>query len=327
MHRKKSVAVAGYGAIGRHHARNLASFDGVRVLVVESHEATAEEARAAGFTVFPSLDKALCDDLDGVVLAVPTSLHRELALQCIDAKKAVLVEKPISSTVADGQAIIEAAERCGVPLMIGYVERYNPAVIALKKLIDEGHLGSLYSLTARRVGMMPARIKDANVLIDIGVHDIDAAAFVLDRPLHLRSALGGRGRLDDRVDFAMLAIDAGGIAVHIETNWLTPVKIRELYVIGEHGTCHVDYITQEARLATNQDVSIASTFEGTVENYQKERWQSVPVVREEPLHKELAIFLGSMDGGPLPSPRIALTSLALAEEATNHIDQRSFVTK
>lgn len=319
----KVVAVAGYGAIGRHHARNLASFAGVRVIVIEAHPASADEAVTAGFPAVPTLDEALSLGLDGVVVAIPTALHRDFALQCIAAGKAVLVEKPIASTVADGETVIEAASRADVPLMVGYVERYNPAVIALKRLIDEGHLGRIYSLTARRVGMMPARIKDANVLVDIGVHDIDAAAFVLDRPLRLKSALGGRGRLEDRVDYASLAIDAGGIAVHIETNWLTPVKMRELYVFGEHGTCHVDYITQEARLATHQDISIASTFEGTVENYKKGNWKDVPIVREEPLHKELSVFLAAMNGGPLPNPRIALTSLALAEEATRRIDQGS----
>jgi UDP-N-acetylglucosamine 3-dehydrogenase len=318
---ERKVAVVGYGAIGRHHARNLASFAGVNFVgVVETAPAARAEAAQAGFQVLPSLAGALDAGVEAVVLAVPTALHRELALQAFSAGCAVLVEKPIAENVRDGEAIIAAARSRGVALMIGYVERYNPAVVALKRFLAAGHMGRLFSISTRRVGVMPARIKDANVLVDIGVHDIDAVAFIAERPLELRSALGGRALLEDRLDFATLSLDASGIAVSIETNWITPVKIRELYVTGENGICHVDYITQAARFAARADIRIQPTFEGTVANYRSGQWTTLDVEAEEPLRRELRTFIAALNGGPLPDPEIALISLRIAEEATAAIE-------
>ncbi len=317
---KQKVALVGFGAIGRNHARNLAAFHDVELVVVETASEPASQARAAGYSVFSTLEQALSWGVKGVVLAVPTSLHHEMALTVIEAGIGVLVEKPVASTLSEGEAIIAAAKVRSVPLMIGYVERFNPAVVALKNFLTQGYLGRVFAISARRLGAMPARIKDANVLIDIGVHDIDVAAFLLDRPLELRSALGGRALIEDRLDFAMLSIDARGIAVQIESNWITPVKIRELYVTGENGICHIDYITQAARFAARRDIRLGATFEATVENYRHGEWTDLPVAREEPLKRELKAFVGALRGEALPDPAIALVSLRLAEEATARIE-------
>jgi UDP-N-acetylglucosamine 3-dehydrogenase len=318
---KSKVVLLGYGTIGRHHARNLAAFEDVELVGIVDPGPAAADAAAAGFRVLPSIQAALDLGVHGVVVAVPTALHHSCALRAIEAGVAVLVEKPIADNVADGEAIVSAAAKAGTPLMVGYVERYNPAVIALKRFIAEGHMGRIFSVSARRVGVMPARIRDANVLIDIGVHDIDAAAFITGRSLRLCSALGGRALLEDRLDFATLALDAEGIAVQVESNWITPVKIRELYVTGENGICHVDYITQVARFAARRDIHIEASFERTVALYRGGEWSLLPVQPEEPLRRELRVFIESMHGGPIPDPRIALTSLHIAEQATQMIEE------
>ncbi len=163
--------------------------------VVDPDPDTRSQAAENGFNTFTSLSELLAIGVEGVVLSVPTSLHHTFALQCIDAGCAVLVEKPIAMTVSEGREIIERANQKHIPLMIGYVERYNPAIVALRDFMLSGGLGKIYGISARRLGTMPARIKDANVLIDIGVHDIDMAAFVLDAELTLRSAQGGRAKI------------------------------------------------------------------------------------------------------------------------------------
>lgn len=315
-----NVCVVGYGAIGRHHARNLREMPEANLVgIVDGSIGAQKAAMDAGYAVFTSLEQAI-DMVDAVVVSVPTGLHREVAMKAICAGRSVLVEKPIAGNVTDGSDIILAARDAGVRLMVGYVERYNPAVVALRSFMKDGGLGKIHGISARRLGTMPARIKDANVIVDIGVHDIDMAAFVLDCALELKSAQGGRAILEDRVDFAFLALSGRGVPVHIEANWITPVKFREVFVTGENGLCHVDYVTQTAKFAAAREFSVSPTFEGLVEQYRTGEFVELPVKREEPLRRELRTFLTGVEGGPLPDPELSLVSLGIAEEATRMIE-------
>lgn len=315
------LAVVGYGAIGRHHARNLSSLEDVTFVgVVDENDEARAEAASFGYSTFSGLDAAIRSGLDAVILSVPTAIHYPLALECIASGLALLIEKPIAMTTQDGADIIRRAAEKNVPLMVGYVERYNPAVVALRTFMNEGGLGNIYGISARRVGTMPARIKDANVLIDIGVHDIDLAAFLLDSDLSLRSAQGGRARLTDRLDYAFLALEGRNVPVHIESNWITPVKTREIFVTGENGLCHVDYVTQSTRFAAAREFPVVSTFEGVVDQYRMGEFVSLPHEHEEPLRRELRTFIAGIHDGNLPDPRLSLVSLRIAEEATVLID-------
>lgn len=288
--------------------------------IVDPDGSARAEAEAAGYRASATFD-AFVGKIDAAVLSLPTALHHDYALRCISEGIAVLVEKPIAMTVPQGSDIVAAARSHNVPLMVGYVERHNPAVVSLRTFIRSGGMGEIFGVSARRVGVMPARIKDANVLVDIGVHDIDLAAFLLDTDLSLRAAQGGRALLEDRLDYAFLALDAAGIPIHIETNWLTPVKIREVFVTGENGLCHVDLVTQIARFAAAREFPPVKTFEGIVEQYKTGEFVSLAVDAEEPLRRELRMFLaGVRDGRGLPDPALSLVSLRIAEEATKMIE-------
>jgi UDP-N-acetylglucosamine 3-dehydrogenase len=288
--------------------------------VVEPSDSARADADALGFRTWGSIDELLRFGADAVILSVPTALHYELALKCIDASCGMLIEKPIAMDSASGAAIISAAKSKAVPLMVGYVERYNPAVVAIRNFMAQGGLGRIFTISARRVGVMPARIRDANVLIDIGVHDIDLVAFITGTELDLRSALGGRAVLQDRIDYALLSLDAGGIAVDITSNWLTPVKIRELFVTGENGLCHVDYITQKARFAAARPLEPLPDFESVVAQYVHGEFADLPVEKGEPLRRELEVFVAGLRGAAFPDPSIALVSLRIAEAATREIE-------
>lgn len=315
------MCVVGYGAMGRHHARNLAAFSDVDLVgVVEPGGASSQEARNNGFRTFDSVTAALREGIDAAVVSVPTSAHHEVALQLIRAGCAVLVEKPISTDVATGNEIMAVAARHSAPLMVGYVERYNPAVVAVHNFMTAGGLGRIYSLSARRVGLLPPRIKDANVLVDIGVHDIDLAAFLLDSELVLLAAQGGKAVLEDRVDYATLSLDANGIAVHINVNWITPVKIRELFITGEHGLVHVDYMLQTARFAPGHKAPVPTTYEGLLDDYNSGEFIQLPIEKEEPLRRELRTFVDGVRSSNLPDVRVSLESLRIAEEATQKIE-------
>ncbi len=295
------TGIIGYGAIGRHHARNLNAMDGVELVgIVDASPERRREAESLGLSVLPSSEALLKERIDAAIISVPTSEHERVALQFIEHNCAVLIEKPIASDVASGLRLIEIARQKNVPLMVGYVERYNPAISALRDFMNDGNLGKIFSISARRVGVLPPQIRDANVLVDIAVHEIDLAAFLTNSPLQLVSAQGGRAILDDRVDYASLALNAGGAAVDIVTNWITPVKLRELAIYGASGYCHVDYMTQTVKFAPGRQFSPTSTYEALVAQYSSGEFIYLPVEKEEPLRRELEVFISGVNGAAYP---------------------------
>ncbi|MBV8244936.1 MAG: Gfo/Idh/MocA family oxidoreductase [Candidatus Eremiobacteraeota bacterium] len=321
MRAKPRVAVVGFGAIGRHHARNLAEMPGIAFTgVVDVSEYARDEAARMGYRVFDSIDSALALGLDSAVVSVPTSSHFETASQLADAHVALLVEKPIASTLEEGRAIIAACRRSGVPLMVGYVERFNPAIITAHRLLLDGLVGTPLHVATRRVGTMPPRIKDANVIVDIGVHDIDIVSFLLDSKLRLISAQGGMALIDDRVDYASLALDAGGVAAHATVNWLTPVKVRDLTITGSKGYLQIDYLSQTAFFAPGRDFVPTSSYEVLIAQYEQGTLLECPVVKREPLRVQLERFVEVLGGAEAPNPEIALESLRIALEATEMIE-------
>jgi UDP-N-acetylglucosamine 3-dehydrogenase len=277
------------------------------------------QARAHGFDAFSTPAALLDEGLDAAVICVPTNLHAEVVEEFIDRSCAVLVEKPLAHTMSAARRILERCAAAGVPLMVGYVERYNPAMEAVRDFVRDGNLGRLISMSARRVGAMPPRIRDANVLVDIGVHDLDVAAIITGARLRLLGAQGGMAVLEDRLDFATLMLDAAGCVVTIETNWITPVKVREFSITGTNGYCRVDYMTQEAWFAPGRSFEPTGDYEELVAQYKDGALLELPVRRREPLARELEVFVAGVRGGPLPDPGIALASLRIAEEATDLI--------
>jgi UDP-N-acetylglucosamine 3-dehydrogenase len=314
------IGVVGFGAIGRHHARNLFGMEGVELVgIVDTSPLALAQAAGLGYPTFLTCASLLNAGVEAVVISVPTSAHEDVAEEFIDRGCALLIEKPIAQTMSSAKRLLARAGRAGIPLMVGYVERYNPALEVVRDFVAGGNLGRLISMSARRVGVLPPRIRDASVLIDIGVHDIDMVAFITGARLNLIAAQGGMAVLDDRLDFATLLLDAGGCVVSIEANWITPVKLRELSITGTHGYVRVDYITQEAWFAPGQTFEPTTDYEELVKQYTEGTLISLPVQKREPLARELEIFVRGVRGGPLPNPSIALASLRIAEEATEMI--------
>jgi len=295
------VGVAGVGAMGRNHARIYSKIESCQLVGVADvdFDKAKEVAQMYGAQAFRNYEELL-GKVDAVSIALPTSLHREAALKFIERGVHCLVEKPIASSLKDAQEIVEAAEKHGVKLMVGHIERFNPAVKKLKEIVDTGKLGKLLLLSARRVGPFAPRIVDVGIIIDLATHDIDVARYLTGKePVKVFAKYGSIKH--PKEDHAILLLDFDEIAASIEVNWFTPHKVRTLVATGTDAIAYLNYIEQE------------------LEVYNAE-WKMIPKIeKREPLEEELRHFINCIEKDSKPlvdgyeglkTLEVALTSLS-----------------
>lgn len=298
------VAVIGVGNMGLNHARVYSQLDGVSLCAVADMDAERARAAAArlntsGYRDYREMLKS--ERLDAVSVVVPTALHKQVALDVIAAGKALLVEKPLAVSVAEADELIAAAEEVGVVLAVGHIERFNPAVRELKRAIDQGRLGAISSVVAKRVGVMPPQIRDANVVLDLGVHDIDVLNMLFGKTPDEVTATGGHALLTNRYDHAEIFMRYGEAGCLVQVNWITPLKIRTLAVTGNAGYAELNYVTQkldvfEANLKRSYD-----SFGDFVVRFGEAARTTVPLDPVEPLRLELEDFVGAVAGVHCPT--------------------------
>src|SRR4249919_1203651 len=238
------VGVVGVGVMGSNHARVFAGLPGTELVGVADPDRKQAEfvARTLGCAAVADVGALIDRDVDAITIAAPTHLHRDIALACIERGIHVLVEKPIASSVEEGREIIAAARRAGVTLMAGHVERFNPAVQAIKNAI-RGE--DILSIAITRVGPFPPRMSNVGVVIDLAVHDIDLIGWFTDSKIvevqpQLSSAVA------EREDIALLQFrTASGVLAHINTNWLTPFKARNVTVATRNKYIMGDLLTRQ----------------------------------------------------------------------------------
>jgi UDP-N-acetylglucosamine 3-dehydrogenase len=270
--------------------------------------------------------------LDAVIVAVPASLHVEVSLDAIAAGCAVLVEKPLAPTYAEALRIVKAALDAGVSLMPGHIERFNPAHVELARRVRAGDIGRVLQLTARRMsaaraGEHGSRLppSDVNVVHDSAIHDIDAIRYVLG--LEVESVYGASQSglvtpAEDAINATLRFKPSGAGEAHpaleshplrggnssptpiasLEVNWLSPRRVRDLSVLGEHGTYVLDYASQSLIL-------YRAPGEPAIE---------IPVTRHDQLEAELTAFVSAVrDGAPMPvSAEDGLAAVAIADALT-----------
>ena len=301
--RELRVGLAGLGSMGRNHLRILAARDDIRLsAVADPVEATLAGATAqTGAQGFAEPLAMIAEaELDAVVIAAPTTAHVPLALAAIQRGIAVLVEKPLAATIEEAMRIVDAARAAGVHVQVGHVERFNPAVLELGRLIDDGWLSTIYSIASRRAGPFPARIRDVGVTVDLATHDADILSWIAgERPSRVYGETAQRiHATNEDLLFGLLQFPSGATGM-LDVNWLTPAKRRQLVVVGEEGMFELDYLTQRLTFTRATDTTnprliggYAPTFEGEV--------VELPVASAEPLASEIDAFLGIVRAGGRP---------------------------
>lgn len=225
--------------MGGHHLRVLRSLEGVTATSVDP-----DPERGADHL---TLEEALPADF--ACVAVPVAQLAATASAALAAGLHVLVEKPTASDVEQAGALAETAERAGLCLGVGHVERFNPAVVALRDRLREGTIGTIVQMHARRLSPFPGRASMQGCAVDLATHDIDVMRYITGSEVARVSAetAAPLGSAHEDLLCATLRFDSGATGV-LESNWVTPTKVRELTVTGEHGMFVVDYLRQDLSL-------------------------------------------------------------------------------
>lgn len=314
--------VVGTGSMGRHHARVWGEMSGIELVGVadlDADRATAITGRHGGEPFGDHVAALAATAPDLVSVCVPTSAHLAVARDCLGAGAAVLVEKPVTGSIPGALELKTVAERSGGLLACGYVERFNPAVRVAREVIAGGAIGDVTSLLVRRVGLLPSRITDTDVVRDLMVHDIDACRFLLDGAVpHSVSASGGRALLSDRIDHAEALLSFPGVGVMLQTNWITPVKVRGVVITGDRGYAEVDYLQQTVVIYRPRSANPDAEFQDFAEFLAASEGhvaETIQVPRHEPLVMELQAFAAAARGeqGETISIDDALITLDIAE--------------
>jgi UDP-N-acetylglucosamine 3-dehydrogenase len=243
------VGVVGLGMMGQHHVRVYKELGYDVVGVADANPERAKEIGEKYHIPYYSDYHALIGSVEAISIAVPTSLHRDVALDFIHSGVHCLIEKPIASTLEEAEDIVAATEASQVKVLIGHIERFNPAVLKLKELLDEGSLGKVMQISTRRVGPFQPRVRDVGIIVDIGTHDIDVTRFLTNKePVEVYAK--ARRFKHTKEDHANLMLDFGDSIASLEVNWFTPHKVRTLVATGSKGLADLDYIKQELLVHT-----------------------------------------------------------------------------
>ena len=282
------IGVAGAGVMGRNHARVASEMREFELTTIFDPDAVTAEGVAAayGATAVTTAEAFVAAGLDAAVIATPNRFHAELGVALLNAGVHVLVEKPIAATTADAQAMIDAAKANNRVLMVGHVERFNPAVDTVKRAIDGDEI---ISIQITRVGPFPPRMGEVGVVIDLAVHDIDIIRHLTGSEITEVQPQLARTRAD-REDTALLQFRLdNGVIAHITTNWVTPYKTRTLQVATKTKFIVADLITRQVTEYFGQQP------DGSYSTRMLNSWPA------EPLKKELEAFARAIVTGETPA--------------------------
>lgn len=299
-----NAAVIGVGSMGRNHVRVYAELENANLVAIadldrETAERVARTYHVKAYTDYQEMFAR--EKLDLISIVVPTRFHRQVAMDAISAGLNVLVEKPIAATVEEGEKMIALAREKGVKFTVGHIERFNPAILELKKRLDEEQLGRIFQVNVRRMGPFPPRVEDVGVVTDLATHDLNIMEYLTNSQIKSLFAETERRihvRHEDLVSCVMRF--RNGIIGALDINWLTPTKIRELAIVGERGMFLVNYLSQDLYFYENnlasgnweRLVAIGGVREGQVVKYQ--------VKRVEPLKAELQSFADAVENDTPP---------------------------
>ena len=298
------VAVLGAGYWGPNIIRNLSEAPGAEAAAVADLSAERLETVRKRFpAVRVTTDhRELLGDrtIDAVCIATPVGTHRRLAEEAFAAGKHVFVEQPLAPSVADAEAIVRAAERAGRTLMVGHTFVYNPAVVAVREVLERGDLGSVYYVDSQRVNLGLHQF-DINVLWDLGPHDVSITLYWLDDEPEWVQCVGACYVQPEIEDVVFLTIGfASGTLAHAHLSWLAPSKLRTMTVIGSKRMVVYDDVqsVEKVKIYDHGVAELAS--EELRRSYRSGEIRSPHIAVTEALQLEMRHFIECVRDGKRP---------------------------
>ncbi|WP_415715181.1 Gfo/Idh/MocA family oxidoreductase [Maridesulfovibrio sp.] len=315
------TAVIGTGAMGQHHVRLYSDIVNSELVGVVDQNAAQTERLCGlyGGRAYSDYREMIDKEKpDAVTIALPTSLHHQATMDCLDAGIHVMVEKPIAKTVEQASEMIVKAKEVGRVLKVGHIERFNPAVTQLKERLADGQLGRIFTIHSRRQSPYPGRITDVGVASDLATHELDMMRYIAQSEVHSMTAEISKVMNTDNEDivFGLLRFENEILGI-LDVNWITPTKIREISVTGENGMFTVDYLNQNltfnSNYAAEQNENQSDWFKakfGVAEG----DFTRFRVEKREPLRVEIESFLNCCENDltPLVTGEDGLEALNLA---------------
>lgn len=310
------VGVIGVGSMGQNHARvysEIADLVGVCDVNKEYVKKVATRFNTKWYTNYKEF---LRTDVEAVTIATPTKTHFQIAKAAIAAGKHILIEKPACSTLEESNELLKLANKHKSVVCVGYIERYNPVVSFAKRALTEKRFGDLITLASKRVSSFPTRIKDVGVILDLGTHDIDVMRHLAGAEVESIYAQAGITNNADFENYANIMLSfENEVTGIIEVNWLTPMKVRKLWLTCSSNFVELDYIAQSLEIssATIMEYDTANLYQVPYE-FDIRR---VNLKKQEPLKIELNDLIASIQKRrkPLVNLEEAIKTFKVAQAA------------
>lgn len=296
------VAVVGVGEFGRNHARVWSTMEGAQLVGVVDANAERAAHVAAEFKtrVIRDVYALTAEKVDAVSLAVPTAEHGRMGCNLLDSGIDVLVEKPMASSVNEANGLIASAQRANRILQIGHLERYNSAVVTVRKIVSRPMFFEIH-----RLGVFTPRSLDVDVVYDVMIHDLDILLSLVNSTVTDIKAVG-IPVITEKNDIAQARIEfASGTVANLTASRVSTERVRKMRFFQAHEYISLDF--------TRQDVLRVSVDPKNLQ--QPINFEKVPTIPEEPLHSELRAFLHAIRTrrAPLVDGAAGLRALELAD--------------
>jgi len=311
------IGVIGTGSMGKNHVRVCSELEDVELVGVSDVDKATAKKIAEKFDAKAFFDyKDLLPEIDAGIIATPTSTHHKIAVDLLNKGKHVLVEKPICDSVEKAEELIKKAQKEDLILAVGHIERYNPVVKFVKDALDKKRFGELITLSSKRVSNFPGRIRDVGVIFDFGIHDIDIMRFLGGEVKSVYARAGKFNQNIDYEDYATIILNfEDGMSGIVEVNWLTPMKIRKLFLTCSKNFVEVDYINQSVIISSSafRGIDEMDLFHIPIEY----NIDQVALEKKEPLKNEIKDFVDAIVNNrkPLATGEDGVMALKIAEAA------------
>ncbi len=314
--------------MGKNHARVCTELDEVELAGIfdENKETARVIANRLGVAAYDSYQD-LTRHVDAVIIATPTVTHYPIAEDCLSRGLHVLVEKPICDTVEHAKHLTQQANDQELVLAVGHIERHNPTVGFVKEALSANQFGDLITIASKRVSNFPGRIRDVGVILDFGVHDIDVMRYLAGEVISVYARGGQFTETIHHEDYATILLNfKNGLSGVLEMNWLTPMRIRKLFLTCSQAFVEADYMNQSVTVSSSsyKDVNEMDLYQVPISYNINE----VALEKREPLKNEIADFAHAITQKKpaLATGQDGMRALQIAQAATKSYHEKQEVT-